>query len=199
MVTSSLVAATVVPQRVGSQISPDIFTCPLLGQAAGCRQGGLTDGLRRRLRRGRLRRWLTHWGCRRLGLWSVGSRRVNWKRLGHPQHFRSWCLSEKSEIDMSRKNPGWVFFPAPCSRPVPNTCPVAVHLHHPDKPFLRSRAKGWGRTAPSGGQCQQPAARADSSVWFVAGIPGLALPVGHSADGRPEWSQLGLAEQLLQP
>jgi len=39
---------------------------------------------------------------------------------------------------------------------------------------------------------------ADRSLWFTAGIPGLALPVGRSADGRPEWSRLGPAGQLPQ-
>lgn len=52
--------------------------------------------------------------------------------------------------------------------------------------------------ATSEGKGQQSAARADRSIWFIAGIPGLALPAGRSADGRPEWSQLGPAAQLLQ-
>lgn len=79
MVTSRLVVAAIVPQRVGSQISPAIFTCPFLGQVAGRWQRCLTDGLRWwgwRLWRGRL--WLTCLRGQWLGLWSVGSRRVNW-------------------------------------------------------------------------------------------------------------------------
>lgn len=34
--------------------------------------------------------------------------------------------------------------------------------------------------------------------WLIAHLPGLVLLVGRSADGRPEWSQLGPAGQLLQ-
>lgn len=107
MVTSRLVVAAIVPQRVGSQISPAIFTCPFLRQAAGCRQRCLTDGLRWwgwRLWWGRLRLWLTCLRGQWLGLWSVGSRRVNWKWLSNAQHFRSrWCLAEKRGGNLSRE------------------------------------------------------------------------------------------------
>lgn len=55
-----------------------------------------------------------------------------------------------------------------------------------------------GERPPQKGKGRQSAARANSSIWLMAGIPGLASPVGRSADGRPEWSQLGPAGQLLQ-
>lgn len=128
VVIPGLVAGTVVSQRVGSQISPDIFTCPFLGQAAGRRQSCLTDGLRRRrrLRWGRL--WLASLRCWWLGLWSVGSRRVHRRLLSNPQHFVSWRLVKKREAKVSRKKKLCMVFPIPSKGDyaVPETCRTAA-------------------------------------------------------------------------